>query len=332
MRRLIDSLPPAKSRAAQRLIRVQLPGLERCSRPFCLDPLAARSLESVQTGSLRPGSLMDRFHRVVLIAAALITAACGPGKPSTREEARQLLQEARVPVTEAQLIAQVQIAAAGPALKERAPVLETIRLLMMAGIGPDVLDQRSGKTALMLAAESGQLDVVQALLQGGAAVDASTAKAVEPFDFLMTVHNDVTFQARHEKYTALQFAAVAGHPEVTKALIAAGADHTVTDHWGHTVLNAVSRGRAPQRVEVAKALLAAGVGVDEPNLNGTTPLMTAAITGNAEVITLLLGAGADCSKKSRFGTTALEVARTTVRYSGGDYEGVIRALEAASCQ
>ena len=62
-------------------------------------------------------------------------------------------------------------------------------------------------------------------------------------------------------------------------------------------------------VEVVKALLAAGASVNQARtVDGTTPLHAAAATGHAEVVAVLLEAGADVDAKCDDGATALHVA------------------------
>lgn len=91
-------------------------------------------------------------------------------------------------------------------------------------------------------------------------------------------------------------------------------------------------------------LLKAGARVDEPSdPDGGTPLWYAACRGNAGVVSVLLGAGADPAVRSAQGQSALECttrARDADRLStpselGGkppddqDFDGVIRLLEQA---
>ena len=72
-----------------------------------------------------------------------------------------------------------------------------------------------GKTALMIAATWGHLDVVKCLAQGGADVNASTRFGI----------------------TALMEAACNGHLDVVKYLAECGADLEASDKYGQTVLD-----------------------------------------------------------------------------------------------
>ncbi len=85
--------------------------------------------------------------------------------------------------------------------------------LLASGVSVNVSD-RDGETALMEAADKGQLEVVKLLLRHGADVNA----------------------ADDEGETALMMAADDGYTEVVRVLIAAGANVNARDEDGETAL------------------------------------------------------------------------------------------------
>ena len=91
--------------------------------------------------------------------------------------------------------------------------------------------------------------------------------------------------------TPLMLAAFNGHTGIVEALIQAGADVNRRDEIGRTALMFASTGAFPETVQ---ALIQNGAAV---NINDHgerwTPLMWAAAEGHAEVVKVLLDAGAD---------------------------------------
>ncbi len=154
----------------------------------------------------------------------------------------------------------------------------TTRALLIAGIDANT-SLPGGETALMTAARSGQTDVVGVLLAGTNAVEsladlAGTNSTNERSGYAATENagyggterrtperNRADVNAREHRYgdTALMWAAVAGHVDVVRLLIEAGADVRAVDDEGVTALHLA---RANGHTEVAAALLAAGA---EPN-------------------------------------------------------------------
>jgi hypothetical protein len=88
----------------------------------------------------------------------------------------------------------------------------TVRALLAFGANASAAAAHSGSTPLHLAARSGALAVVRALLGAHARVDATNAHGQTP----------------------LHVAAAAGHADVCAALLAAGADADASDAWGRS--------------------------------------------------------------------------------------------------
>jgi ankyrin repeat protein len=93
--------------------------------------------------------------------------------------------------------------------------LEPMRLLLLGGSDPNVIEDNTGNSPLHWASAVGAVDVVEFLLHSGAAVNLRN-----PYDCA----------------TALHRAAANGHLAVSRILIAHGADPGLTDHHGDTAL------------------------------------------------------------------------------------------------
>jgi ankyrin repeat protein len=138
-------------------------------------------------------------------------------------------------------------------------------------------------TALMYAQQKDNLELVQLLLQRGAAVNAVTLG--------------------HE--SALFYSCLYGRVGALKALLAAGADVNGGPQAGdvlplngtplHAAVNANDGKDVATQQQMVKLLLGHGADVDACNCCGHTPLMLAAVDGNAEMASMLLAAGASVS-------------------------------------
>jgi ankyrin repeat protein len=152
----------------------------------------------------------------------------------------------------------------------------TTRALLVAGLDANTA-LPGGETALMTAARNGRTDVVGALLAGSDAVgtladfgadDARTTSsgyaATDGEGYGDTSRpaarrNRADVNAREHWYghTALMSAAAAGHADVIRLLIEAGADVSAVDDEGESAL---SFARANAHAEAITALVAAGAG------------------------------------------------------------------------
>ena len=140
-----------------------------------------------------------------------------------------------------------------------------------------------GTTALMLAAENGHEQAVQALLAAGADIHA------------VNENGD----------SALVCATGNGHEAVFHRLMEAGADIHHADKDGNTPLMAAAAGG---NTAILRAMLAAGAQANTANAYGRTALMVAAVNGHEDALAVLLAAGADVHARDDEGSTALTLA------------------------
>lgn len=133
-----------------------------------------------------------------------------------------------------------------------------------------------GRTALMFAARTGNLERVQWLLARGAPRDART----------------IMDDAWSGGTTALHFAVRAGHVNIVCALLLAGADVNILDSSDFSPLSfAALYGHHA----VVHALLGAGAAPDNLYTSIHTPLSYACAAGNTDIVRSLLAAGANPS-------------------------------------
>ncbi len=103
----------------------------------------------------------------------------------------------------------------------------------------------------------------------------------------------------------LMLAAIKGHVEVVKALIARDAD---VNKPGWTALHYAASGTTPEHARIIALLLENHAYIDAASPNGTTPLMMAAQYGTSDAVQLLLDEGADPSLKNQLGLSATDFA------------------------
>jgi hypothetical protein len=150
-------------------------------------------------------------------------------------------------------------------------------------------------TPLMQAAGKGDADEVRRFLQRGEDVNAVDETG----------------------WTALMIAAVTVQPQAISALLDGGARVDQRDRHGDTALigcAAVRFGNLHLAAQIIRSLLSHGASVEAANDLGESALMWAARAGNVESIGVLLEAGANPSRRSPSGQTALS-AGTNARES-----------------
>lgn len=154
--------------------------------------------------------------------------------------------------------------------------LETVRELIRGGVDVNLKHGILEEPALLKAAEEDSYEILDAIVEAGANVDAT--------DFGGT--------------TALVEAARSAKVDFVEALLGAGADPNAPPNMPPLIA-----GLHDERMR--EALLAAGAGVDVRDRSGQTPLMTACWRKIPEAAVRLLEAGAEVNAVDDRGRTAL---------------------------
>jgi hypothetical protein len=169
----------------------------------------------------------------------------------------------------------------------------TITTLLQRGFDPNTRDPR-GQVGLMLA------------------LKADTLKA---FDALMQARNLRVEERNAQDESPLMMAALRGHLEAVRALIARDAD---VNKPGWTPLHYAATGTQPQQPAIIALLLENFAFIDAASPNGTTPLMMAVHYGTSESVQLLLKEGADPSLRNQLGLSAADFALRASRKDMAD--------------
>jgi ankyrin repeat protein len=178
---------------------------------------------------------------------------------------------------------------------------DTIRLLLAKGADANAADALGG-TALMMAAEVGDIEMVRLFLERGADVNKQAA----PLFGMPRIGSGPPGKLPENRgLTALLAAAHAGNLEVARVLVEKGADPNPQDLRGFSALMVASMRRDP---ELVRLLLDHGADVHAREFRKATPLILAASSDEApaDTVRLLLEKGADWKAKDAVGNTALD--------------------------
>jgi uncharacterized protein len=181
------------------------------------------------------------------------------------------------------------------------PWPRVFRLALIVALAATTLSAAGADARLIDAVKRGDLQAVSALVKRA---DVAGAEA--------------------DGTTALHWAARAGHVEIARALVKAGAPVNATTRYGVTPLAlAAEIGQLP----LVDLLVGAGAKVKAANPEGETVLMVAARTGRLEVVDRLLAAGADVNARETYrGETAL------MRAAGEGHAAVVARLAKAGAE
>ncbi len=162
-------------------------------------------------------------------------------------------------------------------------------------------------TRLVKAVKAGNTTEAVALLNGTVDVNVGEPDGTTPLHWAVR-NNDVTLADRligagadataANRYgiTPIALACQNGSAPMVDRLLKAGVSANATMPLGETALHTCARTGRP---EAAKLLIAGGASVDPPeSWRGQTPLMWAAAEGHADMVRLLVEAGADVNARS----------------------------------
>lgn len=194
---------------------------------------------------------------------------------------------------------------------------EVVRQLVKSGMHPETFTL-SGDSPLLHAARTGQSVIIGLLVGSGADVNcpsgdlnstalhvAAECRQVEVVWQLLAAGADVR-KTNLSGQTPLHCAAKADCPKAVAGLIHAGADVAARDSFGDTPLSSAVQHAS---VEVVSLLLFVGANPDVEGRDKDTPMHAAAARGKLDVVAVLLGAGAHPSpRRTDTGETPLFIA------------------------
>jgi ankyrin repeat protein len=184
--------------------------------------------------------------------------------------------------------------------------LPLIRLLLEAGVNPNLANGRAKLTPLHLAALNSSADILALLVDHGADMSAATGYDPNPCGFRDDPYHD----------SALHLAAMAGKLENVRLLIARKVDVNAVNSYHRTALNAAAMCRnEDQRVPMITALLSAGADINHEDRYGMTVKDCLLEANDAALVPMLDDHGAKTGSavlKSAFDEGDLDRARALI--------------------
>lgn len=137
-------------------------------------------------------------------------------------------------------------------------------------------------------------------------VNAAMELDMAKVNSLLAKGADVNARGKYSGWTPLMLAARKGDIELLNYLLSHGADvNAKSDVQNRTPLMEAVRNR---KIQAVKVLLAANPDLDAVDWEGYTVLMFAAVSGQREIVDVLLANGADVNVKNKVGSSALKMA------------------------
>ncbi len=168
----------------------------------------------------------------------------------------------------------------------------------------------SGVSAIMQARYQRQLAIVDLLRRAVGDLDVFEAAALGDAPRLRSLlreHPDLVCTYSADGFTPLHFACFFGQPGAAEELLNHGADPNAVATNG-SKLAVINSAAASGNAELVKMLLREGANPDAQQEGGFTALHAAAQHNNAEMVRALLDSGADVSIRTNDGKVAAEMA------------------------
>ena len=177
-------------------------------------------------------------------------------------------------------------------------------LQLIIDLGADVnATNHENATALMLAIEKGNADVINILINAGASMAVENAVGNTWIHYAVSgdcdmevlqsvIHRGADVNATNKQnVTALMLASQMGNLDAMNVLLSAGANHTTANANGDTWIHYAIYGDCSK--EVLQLIIDEGADVNATNNENVTALMLASKKGNINAMNVLITAGAD---------------------------------------
>lgn len=189
---------------------------------------------------------------------------------------------------------------------------DTAKVSRLLAVDPASAGARDdqGVSAIMQARYQRQIAIVDLLRNPAGDLDIFEATALGDTNRLRSLlrdHPDLVCTFSADGFTALHFASFFSQPEAAEELLNHGADPNAIATNG-TKLAAINSAAASGNAELVKMLLREGADPDAQQEGGFTALHSAAHNNNVEMVQALLDAGADVSIRTNDGKIAADLA------------------------
>jgi ankyrin repeat protein len=179
----------------------------------------------------------------------------------------------------------------------------------------DLVDSRDekGLSPVLAALYRGRSEIAAAILRRGPKLSVYEAAAAGDIARVREIVGADPAQANGlapDGYSPLGLAAFFKRREVVRYLLEAGADPRPASREGRftPLHSAVATDAGASDIEIVRMLLGAGADPNAKSQSGSTPLHTAAFTGDRATLDLLLKRGADPAVRNNDGKTAGDLA------------------------
>jgi ankyrin repeat protein len=193
--------------------------------------------------------------------------------------------------------------------------LDMVEALLGAGADVRAAEVPNEVPLVVTAMEAKNRALVARLVTAGVRLDVTNHYDVTPLGFAaeegwteiipLLAARGVSIDARSNSMTALEHAISGDRVDAARALIAAGADVNLGNGGGYTPLMFAA---GDGKIALVKLLLAAHAAVDARNDVGATALWLAAMRGRVDVVKLLVAAGADTHATNKYGRSVRDMA------------------------